>query len=83
MEKYFYYINYPNKYLKIHKGSCRFCNDGSGIQKNILEDKNGNWSEKFSTYTEVFDKANDLIQNMLRNISIKKCKICKPSSNNK
>ncbi|TRZ78006.1 MAG: hypothetical protein D4R93_00875 [Deltaproteobacteria bacterium] len=50
---YYIYENWTaeNKAV-IHKGSCGFCNDGTGCHLNPLGPKNGKWHGPFKTLQE-------------------------------
>lgn len=81
MKKSFYhYKNYPSNYVRIHKGECGHCSFGEGVQNNILEDDNGEWSTGFDTYEEVLKDANKTVIFMPRsNARVHNCSICNPS----
>ena len=64
----------------IHKGNCRFCNGGIGIQNNILGDANGLWSNPFYTYREALDEATETALLMPgNNTLVKDCSKCNPA----
>ena len=60
--KYFIYENWTaSKVARIHKATCRFCNNGEGIRVNILGNRNGQWHGPFRTYNEA-NNYNGLIR---------------------
>lgn len=77
--KFFYYKNFPNNYIMIHKGNCRFCNCGNGIQNNVLGNANGLWSEEYNIYEEALKAATIESFAMPRiNTIVKNCTKCNP-----
>ena len=77
--KYFTYENYPNNYIRIHRGECRRCNCGQGVQKEILNGQNGQWSGSFKTFQAARNNATVIANQMPRqNTRIMNCKFCKP-----
>ena len=76
---FFHYRNYRNNYVRIHKGECRFCNYGNGLQNNILENDNGQWSRGFKTYKETYVDAGEIVLTMHgNNTPIDNGNICNP-----
>ena len=79
VKTFFYYKNFPSNYIMLHKGNCRFCNFGNGIQNNILGNINGLWSNEFNIYDEAFTEATQEALLMPRiNTFIKNCRKCNP-----
>ena len=75
---FYYYLNYPNAKVTIRNSSCRFCNNGMGIQVNIHGDYNGIWSERFDTLNDAILDLEAKVQtiNSNRNIVLKYCQVC-------
>lgn len=46
---YFYHNWQAGKENKIHKGSCGYCNYGTGMHQNMNRGENGVWIGPFST----------------------------------
>ena len=65
----------------LHKGNCRFCNSGNGIQNNLLGDINGLWSNLFNTYDEALREAlrEALLMPKIDTI-VKNCSKCNPQT---
>lgn len=76
--RFFYYINHRNRYVRIHRENCRFCNLGNGVQNNILGNINGLWSNSYETYKEVLKEAIEaaILQN--NNNTVNNCRKCNP-----
>lgn len=54
-DTYYIYENWTaSNVARIHIGSCTFCNNGQGIGRNILGNRNGVWHGPFSTYNQAF-----------------------------
>ena len=50
---YWIYENWTaQKMMKIHRGECRFCNDGKGIHLHKTDNRNGTWHGPFQTLEE-------------------------------
>lgn len=79
IKTFYFYKNLPNNYVSLHKGNCRFCNNGNGVQNNVLGNYNGLWSEAFDSYNDALNEANAvaILMPRLRTI-VKNCKRCKP-----
>lgn len=75
---FYYYINYRNKYVRIHKKNCRFCNHGNGNQNNILGNLNGIWSNSYNSYKEVLKKARESARLQNNNNTVHNCSRCNP-----
>ncbi len=78
-EIFFYYINYRNKYVRIHRQNCRFCNNGNGNQNNILGNQNGMWSNGYDNYQEVFNAALEAAMLNNNNNIVHNCSRCNPN----
>lgn len=72
---YFYY-NYPNRKVTIHKGRCSFCNGGKGAQTTKLGEANGGWRGPFDTYQSALTEAQIIAQKL--NVSPTTCRRCNP-----
>ena len=73
MSFYIYENWVAEKKAVIHKGTCRFCNNGVGIQEKIHGNKNGMWHGPFDTFEEANARARSL-----RDRTIRTCSRCKP-----
>lgn len=51
MENYYVYDNWTNKYAKVHKANCGYCNEGKGFHKDT-SDTNGQWLGSFKDRQE-------------------------------
>lgn len=71
---YWVYENWvASKKAVIHFAECAHCNDGRGVHRNNLGDKNGRWHGAFDTYNEALDLANSLADRTVR-----ECSHCRP-----
>ena len=65
----------------IHAGNCSFCNDGRGVQENILGEANGQWlpspANGYRSYQDAVIAAQPLAQAM--NIHYQNCARCRPN----
>ncbi len=78
--KFFTYENYPNNYIRIHRGECTRCNCGQGVQNEILNGQNGQWSGPFNSYQVARNHAIVVARQMpRRNTKILNCKFCNPN----
>ncbi|GAB4020610.1 hypothetical protein [Spirosoma koreense] len=74
---YFYY-NYPNRKVTLHKGRCSFCNGGKGAQTTKLGEANGAWQGPFDTYQSALAEAQVIAQKL--NTSPTTCRRCNPQN---
>lgn len=77
-DAFFYYINFRNRYVRIHRENCRFCNHGNGNQNNILGNANGMWSNGYDTYKEVLKAAREAARLQNNNNVVHNCSRCNP-----
>ena len=76
---YFNYANFPTNKITIHEAVCRFCNNGQGVQNEILNGTNGSWHGPFSTYQFALANANDILLLEFQNgAEICDCGHCNP-----
>ena len=77
---FYIYQNIPNSKVTIHRGECRFCNEGHGVQRNLLGDANGQWliapDNGYPNYNIAATVAQQLAANM--NTHIHNCQRCNP-----
>lgn len=50
-EKFYVYENWTHNLTKIHRGSCSYCNEGTGIH-DFSSGKNDKWSVAFDSYND-------------------------------
>lgn len=78
---FYIYQNFPNQSVKIHRGDCGFCNNGHGLQQNILGNANGQWlivpDNGYLTYQLASESAQQLAQQM--GIDAQDCLACNPN----
>lgn len=72
----YFYFNYPNRKLTLHKGQCSFCNEGIGLQENVHGENNGGWRGRFDNYQSALAEAQVIAKEM--GIAPTNCKRCKP-----
>lgn len=78
--KFYTYENYPNNYIMIHKGECTRCNCGRGVQNEIHNGANGQWTGPFDTYQASHLHATGISNQLpLHNAAINNCGWCKPN----
>lgn len=81
---FYIYQNIPTNKVTIHRGECRFCNEGHGLQQNTLGNKNGQWriapDNGYPNYEVARNAAEQLTANM--NIQYQNCQRCKPQIEN-
>jgi hypothetical protein len=75
----YFYFNYPNRKVTLHKGQCSFCNEGEGLQENIHGEGNGGWRGRFDTYQGAATEAQAIAQEM--GIVPTNCRRCNPQDN--
>ena len=69
---YYIYENWrAEKKAVIHKGICKFCNEGKGTGKTTLGDSNGKWHGSYLKFEDAWEKANSL-----ENREVRKCSFC-------
>ena len=69
--RYYVYENWTAEHKAvIHKGTCRYCNEGQGCQENSLGNKNGKWHGPFDS----FEKAGSAAENTGR--PVRPCSRC-------
>lgn len=69
---YYIYENWrAEKKAVIHKGTCKFCNEGKGTGKTILGESNGKWHGPYLNFEEAWEKAN-----LLKDRDVRKCSFC-------
>ena len=76
---FYIYQNIPNTRVVIHRGQCPFCNNGQGLQENILGDINGQWypnNDGYMTYQDAVNVAETLAENL--NTNFQNCQRCNP-----
>ncbi|MCY6371224.1 hypothetical protein [Clostridium ganghwense] len=69
---YYVYENWTaDKKAVIHRGECRFCNNGKGTGKGTLGESNGKWHGGYLKYQDAKKKAESL-----ENREVRECKFC-------
>ncbi|KAA9332688.1 hypothetical protein [Adhaeribacter soli] len=78
---YFIYQNFPNQSVKIHRGDCCFCNNGIGLQRNILGDANGRWFLSLGNGYLTYQVASEVAQQLALQMGIESqdCLVCNSS----
>ena len=74
---FYYYRNHTLNYVRIHKANCHFCNNGAGVQDNVLGNENGEWSDLFDNYQDALFEANLIaILPPFENAPVHNCQVC-------
>ncbi|MBN8821269.1 MULTISPECIES: hypothetical protein [unclassified Spirosoma] len=60
MDTYFFYAYYRNPKVTIHKATCRFCNQGKGMQPNKCSCSTGRWRGSFSSFELALTAAQEV-----------------------
>lgn len=78
---FYIYQNLSNNRVTIHKGECGFCNEGNGVQQNLLGDLNGEWHLGPNNGYENYEQAVIIAQELAHNMGIEyhDCQRCNPN----
>lgn len=68
--QYYIYENWTHDYLRIHKGDCNLCNDGSGMHINPSM-VNGMWVGPFKDLAQA-----EYVASKLKRTTVSKCTRC-------
>jgi len=74
----YFYFNYPNRKVTLHRGDCSFCNDGDGLQENVHGEGNGGWRGRFKTYESATAAAQVIAQEI--GVESMNCRRCNPQN---
>ncbi len=75
--KYYVYTNWTQKHARVHKGTCKDCNNGQG-KNHTSSTKHGMWLKPFKTYEEARKAAKDFIDKRKCKDKIIACGHCHP-----
>jgi hypothetical protein len=75
----YFYFNYPNRKVTLHRGECSFCKNGEGAQTNKLGEINGGWRGGFDSYESAVVEAQQIAQEIA--VIPMNCSRCNPQDN--
>ena len=61
-DRYFVYENWTNTFVKVHRGSCPYCNEGNGMHGRGRKTQSGQWSDSFSSREEAMAFARSVVE---------------------
>ncbi|RRB06836.1 hypothetical protein [Larkinella rosea] len=79
LKSIYFYFNYPNRKVRLHRGQCSFCNEGAGAQRTIHGEDNGGWRGPFDSYERAGEAAKLVAKEM--GIEATNCSRCNPQNN--
>ena len=61
---FYFYAYFRNPKVTLHKGGCRFCNNGKGMQPNKLGYLTGRWRGGYSSFELALEAAQGIGQGL-------------------
>ncbi|WP_461041927.1 hypothetical protein [Spirosoma harenae] len=74
MTTFYFYAYYRNPKVTLHKGECRFCKNGKGMQPNKPGYLTGRWRGSYSSFELALEAAQEISQGL--NVSPTVCQRC-------
>ena len=73
---FYFYTYYINPKITLHWRECSFCNNGQGLQANLLGKATGRWRGGYPSYEAARKAALEIAEEL--NIEPVNCKRCRP-----
>ncbi|GAB3943156.1 hypothetical protein GCM10028805_08930 [Spirosoma harenae] len=77
-ELFYFYAYYRNPKITIHRGECRFCNRGQGMQPNKIGGATGRWRGAYPSFELSLEAAQVFAQTL--GVEPTVCQRCRPDS---
>lgn len=73
---FYFYAYYRNPKVTLHRGECRFCKEGKGIQANKLGYATGRWRGGFASFKQALEAAQGISDGL--GVEPTYCQRCRP-----